>query len=260
MTTFVLVGGFWIGAWAWADVARRLATAGHQPLSLDLTGLGRRRADGGCHVTLETHVRDVERFLAVNDLHDVVLVGHSGGGAIVNAAAARVPDRVAGLVFVDSGPVPDGASIADFSGPNGRGDLVRVAAKVGEGWRVPLPAWEDMAPASLVGLDEATRARFRAQAADQPLHVAIDPVRLDGRAFPAGRPRLAILCTMPLAAITSAIASKNPWFAPMGGPDWTLQELPTGHWPMLSEPERLADMLAAWAEPIALPARARTAA
>jgi hypothetical protein len=49
---------------------------------------------------------------------------------------------------------------------------------------------------------------------------------------------------MSLAAVTSAISSRNPWFAPMGGPDWTLHELPTGHWPMLSEPARLADMLA----------------
>lgn len=246
MTTFVLVGGFWIGAWAWRDVAERLAARGHRPLSLDLTGLGKRCAAGSCSVTLETHISDVVRFVVANDLRNVVLVGHSGGGAIVNAAATRIPDRIAGLVFVDSGPVPDGASIADFSGPNGRGDLVRTAAKFGGGWRIPLPAFEDMADASLVGLDEEKCARLRAHAADQPLHVAIDPVRLSGRQVPPELPRWAILCSMPLVAVRDLIASGNPWFAPMGGPQWTLRELPTGHWPMLSEPERLAEMLAEW--------------
>jgi hypothetical protein len=31
----------------------------------------------------------------------------------------------------------------------------------------------------------------------------------------------------------------------MGRAEWTLTELPTGHWPMLSEPVKLAELLAA---------------
>ena len=239
MTTFVLVGGFWIGAWAWRDVAARLKFAGHRAFPLSLTGLGERKREISPAVGLETHVADVVHFLVAGDLHDVVLVGHSGAGAIVDMAAARVPDRVAGLVFVDSGPVPEGKCIADFSGPTGRADTIAAAV----GGRLPLPAWSELGEAMLIGLDDANRSFFRHLAVPQPLKVAIDPVRLGGK-HRAKLPRRAILCTLPLDVVREMIASGNPWFAPMGGPEWTLETLLTGHWPMLSEPVKLADMIA----------------
>ncbi len=239
MATFVLVGGFWIGAWAWRDVAARLKRSGHRAFPLSLTGLGERKDQASPDITLETHVADVVHFLVAGDLHDVVLVGHSGAGAIVNIVAARVPERIAELVFVDSGPVLEGACIADFSGPTGRADMVAKSVDV----RVPLPSWSEIGETSLAGLDAANRSFFRSLAVPQPLRVAIDPVRLGGT-VPADLPKRAILCTIPLDALRQMIASGNPWFAPMGGPEWTLETLPTGHWPMLSEPVKLADAVA----------------
>ena len=38
----------------------------------------------------------------------VVLVGHSGGGAIAHAAADARPDRVRRVVYVDAGPLGAG--------------------------------------------------------------------------------------------------------------------------------------------------------
>ena len=242
MTTFVLIGGFWIGAWAWREVAARLTAAGHLVFPLSLTGLGERKAQAAPGVGLETHVADVVHFIISGDLHDVVLVGHSGAGAIITIVADRIPERLAGLVYVDSGPVPDGACIADFSGPTGRADTIRKAAYQGDGWRIALPPWSELGEPMLAGLDTAKREFFRANAADQPLRVAIDPVRLRGKQRGA-IPCRAILCTIPAVAVRGMIASGNPWFAPMAGPEWTLSELPTGHWPMLSEPGRLAGML-----------------
>ena len=182
------------------------------------------------------------RAIEDRGLSDVVLVGHSGGGAIVNGVADRVPARVAGIIFIDSGPVPEGSAIADFDGPDARKETEQNAV---DGWRIPLPQWEALGEASLVGLDDKKRAFFRAHAADEPLHVAIDPVRLRG-GLRSDMPRWAILTTIPLPALKETVASGNPWFAPMGSPEWTLRELPTGHWPMLSEPKRLAEMLAEW--------------
>jgi pimeloyl-ACP methyl ester carboxylesterase len=245
MTTFVLVGGFWIGAWAWRNVAAQLTALGHRAFPLSLTGLGELQHRARADVGLETHIGDVMHFLEAGDLHDVVLVGHSGAGAIVNTVANRMPERLAGLVFVDSGPVPDGACIADFSGPTGRADTVKKAAYTGDGWRIPLPPWEELGEPMLTGLDQDMRFFFRANAADQPLRVATDPVRLTGQVR-ADLPRLAILCTMPIAAVHGMIASGKPWFAGMDGPAWTLVELPTGHWPMLSEPDKLANLVARW--------------
>jgi pimeloyl-ACP methyl ester carboxylesterase len=240
MTTFVLVGGFWIGAWAWRDVARRLNRLGHRAFPLSLAGLGERKAEAADTITLETHIADVVHFLVAGDLHDVVLVGHSGAGAIVNAAAARAGARLAELVFVDTGPVPEGAAIADFGGRTGRANTI---AKAVDG-RIPLPSWAEIGETSLAGLDEANRSFLRSLAVPQPLRVAIDPVRLGG-VVPRTLPKRAVLCTIPPDAVRALIDEGNPWFAPMGSAEWTLTELPTGHWPMLSEPVKLAELLAA---------------
>lgn len=244
MTTFVLVGGFWIGAWAWRDVALRLAEAGHHAVSLDLTGLGARQGEAGPDTGLDTHIGDVIAAIRRDDLRDVVLVGHSGAGAIVNGVADRIPDRVAGIVFVDTGPVPAGSAIADFSGPEGRADTAKRAI---DGWRLPLPPWEAFSAGEVAGLSDELRAVFRANAADEPLRVAIDPVTLTG-GLREDLPRWVILCSIPQAVVRNMIASGNPWFKGMDGPAWTLLDLPTGHWPMLSEPQALAAMLARWPE------------
>lgn len=241
MTKFVLVGGFWIGNWAWRDVAAYLRAEGHGVVVPELTGMGERKGEASPAISLETHIGDVMEALERGDLRDVVLVGHSGASAIIGPVADRLPDRVAGLVFLDTGPIPDGQSVADFSGPTGRADTI---AKARDGWRIPLPSWTDLGNEA-AGLSEAMRAHFVSHAVDEPLHVAIDPVKMTG-GLRADLPQWAILSTIPIAAVRDMIAAGNPWFVPMGGASWRLSELPTGHWPMLSEPKKLADLLATW--------------
>jgi pimeloyl-ACP methyl ester carboxylesterase len=240
MTTFVLVGGFWIGAWAWRDVARRMSSAGHRAFPLSLNGLGEKRLYANPAIGLETHVADVVDFIVERNLHDVVLVGHSGAGAIVDIVAARLPEHIAALTFVDSGPVPEGQCIADFGGPSGRADTIARSV----GGFIPVPSWSEIGEASLAGLDEANRAFFRSLAAPQPLHVAIDPVRRGGTQR-AGLSKRAVLCTLRVKAVRTMIAGGHPWFAAMAGSAWQFVELPTGHWPMLSEPVKLAEAIVA---------------
>jgi pimeloyl-ACP methyl ester carboxylesterase len=240
MATFVLVGGFWLGAWAWRDVARRLNSAGHRACPLSLTGLGEKRAHADPAINLETHVADVIEFIVARNIRDAVLVGHAEAGAIIDIVAARLPEHVASLTFVDGGPVPEGRCIADFGGAGGRSDAVARSV----GGFIPLPSWPDIGEERLVGLDESNRAFLRSLCLPQPLHVAIDPVRRGGVAR-SGQTRRAILCTMRVKAVRAMIAAGNPWFAPMAGTDWQFADLPTGRWPMLSEPEKLAQTIAA---------------
>ncbi|MGW4893256.1 alpha/beta fold hydrolase [Kitasatospora sp. NPDC004240] len=242
MSTFVLVPGFWLGAWAWDDVARPLREAGHTVHAVTPTGLAERSAEGGPGVDLETHITDLTDLLTREDLWDVVLVGHSGGGAPVTGAADRMPERISRVVYVDSGPLLDGSSLADLFPPETN---ARIAATLVDGWGYPLPSWEELTAegSSLDGLDEAALARFRERATPEPLGAVNRPLRLTGGGEKL--PKTLLTCSFPLEQVRAMIASGHPFFSALGGDEWELRELPTGHWPMFSRP---ADTAAALAE------------
>ena len=103
MTTFVLIPGAWIGAWAWQDVAADLRARGHLVYPLSLTGLAERVHLGRPDTNLDTHLDDVVKLLEFEDLRDIVLVGHSYAGCVITGVADRAPDRLAALVYCDTG-------------------------------------------------------------------------------------------------------------------------------------------------------------
>ncbi|MGK5640190.1 alpha/beta fold hydrolase [Streptomyces sp. URMC 126] len=110
MTTFLLIPGAWHGAWTFEPLARRLRERGHQAYPLTLTGVGDRRHLLTATVNLDTHIDDVVNVLEDERITDAVLVGHSYGGMVITGAADRVPERVAGLVYVDAVVPGDGDS------------------------------------------------------------------------------------------------------------------------------------------------------
>src|SRR5665648_793194 len=109
-THVVLVPGFWLGAWAWDDVVPVLREAGLTPHAVTLPGL-ESPGDDRSAVTLDDHVTAM-RDLIDGLTGDVVLVGHSGGGAVVQMVTDQRPERVRRVVYVDSGPVLDGVAVA----------------------------------------------------------------------------------------------------------------------------------------------------
>ncbi|WFB10649.1 alpha/beta hydrolase [Streptomyces sp. LX-29] len=111
MSTFVLIPGAWHGAWTFEPLARRLRREGHEAYPLTLTGVGSRRHLLTSSVNLDTHILDVVNHLEDEQITDAVLVGHSYGGMVITGAADRVPERVAGLVYVDAAVPEDGDSI-----------------------------------------------------------------------------------------------------------------------------------------------------
>ncbi|MFI1539413.1 alpha/beta fold hydrolase [Streptomyces anandii] len=239
MTTYVLLPGFWLGAWAWRDVAAGLRAHGHDVRPLSLTGMGERAHLAGPGTGLATHVTDVLNLIRFEELHDVVLVGHSYAGAVVVPAVAdRVPERISRLVFVDSGPLPDGMSQADFTGPEDRERNEELVRTAGDGWRLPPPPWREQA--GLGGLSEDALDRLTRLSVPQPWATATTPVRLTGawRALP----RLHVLCGFTAERIR-AMAATVPAFREMAGGDWTHRDLPGGHWPMFDRPGELAAIL-----------------
>jgi pimeloyl-ACP methyl ester carboxylesterase len=113
MTTapIVLVPGFWLGAWAWDDVVAALGADGHDVTAITLPGLESADADRAA-ITLSDHIEAIYRAVTAKGT-SVVLAVHSGAGVPGYAASDRVPDQLAAMVYVDSGPAI-GALDPDF--------------------------------------------------------------------------------------------------------------------------------------------------
>ena len=240
MAAIVLVPGFWLGAWAWEDVARELTNAGHAVYPITLTGLADRVAEATPEVDVEAHITDVLRVIADNNLRQVVLVGHSGANMPVTGAADRLPERLARVVYVDTGPLPDGMANIDFSPPEAQEELRKRVAEEGDGWKIPVPPFDPAAdPVNLTELSEEQLAALRERATPQPFCTATQPLRRPSTIPPT--PKTVIATTFTLEQIRGLAASGNPIFGLMA--DMEVKHLPTGHWPMFSRPRELAALI-----------------
>jgi pimeloyl-ACP methyl ester carboxylesterase len=243
MATYVLVGGGWLGGWCWQRVARRLREEGHDVYPLTLTGLGERVHLASPQVDLETHITDAVNLIEFEDLHDVVLLGHSYAGLVVTGVADQVPDRISQLVYLDTGPLPDGTALIETFPTEARRHIERQVEELGGGWRFPVPLQEELATfGSLEGLDDARLELLRSRAVDQPFGTFTQPLRLENPAREV-LPKVGILCSYSLTEVQAIIASGDPVFREMASPTWRFVELPTGHYPMFSRPDDLAAVL-----------------
>jgi len=246
MATFVLVPGFWLGGWAWRDVAETLRAAGHSVFPVTLTGLGERVHLAGPQVNLDTHIADVVNVLRYEDLRDVVLVGHSYAANVITGVADQEPGRIARLVYVDTWPCPEGVAQIDLNSPESRRAQEQKVATQGDGWRLPMPSWEELDHGNeLVGLGESERRMMRERVVDQPFGTARQPMRSKNPASVG--PRTAIWCSLTILEVEHMIASYPTLTITLTEPGWQFIEFPTGHWPMFSRPRELAELLASLA-------------
>lgn len=226
MTHFVLVAGAWLGSWAWRDVEPGLRAAGHGVHPLTLSGLGdKQEAAAG----QQTHVQDIVEEVERLDLRDVVLVGHSYAGIPVGQAAERIGDRLARVVFVDSGVPADGESFVSGR-PDGRAG-VEAAIAANEGFWPP-PAAADCAGQ---GLTDEQIARFVGGSTPHSGDTLTEPAALTR---PLGLlPATYVMCLLdrpgPSREVAELLTSER----------WRLVTMDTGHWPMFSQPRELARIL-----------------
>jgi pimeloyl-ACP methyl ester carboxylesterase len=138
-STIVFVHGAWGGGWQFHKVEPLLRRAGHTVYRPTLTGLGERVHLASPDIGLATHIEDVVKVFEFEDLHDVVLVGHSYGGMVISGVAHRIPHRIDTLVYMDAFVPEDGESLAALVG----GKITGVDASDAEeedAWRVA-PGW-----------------------------------------------------------------------------------------------------------------------
>jgi pimeloyl-ACP methyl ester carboxylesterase len=90
------------GSWDWRTLDSILTSRGHQVIRPSLTGLGERVHLASPDIRLATHIDDVVNAILWENLHDVILVGHSYGGMVIAGVAERIPGRIRRLVYLDA--------------------------------------------------------------------------------------------------------------------------------------------------------------
>ena len=219
----VLVPGFWLGAWAWDEVASLLRADGHEVTALTLPGLESVDADRSS-ITFADHVDAICDAVRAAG-RPVVLAVHSGAGFSGYAASDVVPEQIAAMVYVDTGAGKGGD-------PSFEGD------------ELPLPSPQDLAKEeNLEGLSDEQLETFRQRAVPEP-----GGVLREQHTFTSDR-RLDIRSTVICTGFTSEQYKEamKEGYAFLAGfdelRDLTWIDLPTSHWPMWSRPKELADII-----------------
>jgi pimeloyl-ACP methyl ester carboxylesterase len=109
--TFVLIHGTWHGGWAWQEVMRFLSDEGHRAYAPTLAGHGPEATRVG--ITHRDCVSSVVNYIQNRSLTDVVLVGHSFGGTIVQKVVEVIPEQVSRIVFLDALVLADNQCVFD---------------------------------------------------------------------------------------------------------------------------------------------------
>jgi len=221
----ILVPGFWLGAWAWDEVAAILRADGRDVTALTLPGLESVVVDRST-ITLQDHVDAICDAVLAAD-RPVVLAVHSASGFSGYAASDRLPERIAAMVYVDTAPG------------------ITPLAPDFEGVEKPM-VWDEIeAEENLDGLSEAQKETFRQRAVPVPGSVLRDAVALTNdarRDIPS-----TLICTGFSAEQYQTYAREHPeWSFLAGIPELrnaTWIDLPTSHWPMWSRPAELAAIL-----------------
>jgi pimeloyl-ACP methyl ester carboxylesterase len=220
----ILVPGFWLGDWAWDEVAGSLRADGHDVTAMTLPGLEPGATDVS-RVTAADHVEAIVSSVRSKDA-PVVLAAHSAAGFAGYAVTDRVPEAIGHMIYVDSGPGV-GAPDPDFDGD-----------------AFPLPTPEKLAEEeNLDGLSDEQLQRLRDRAVAEPGGVLRQALELSNPAR-VDVPTTQICTGFTSAQYREAVEAGFPFVAglkELRNVSWI--DLPTSHWPMWSRPKELADII-----------------
>jgi len=228
MATFVVAHGAWSAGWAWKKMRPLLRDAGHELWTPTYTGLGERAHLTNPDISLDTHIADVIAAIEMENLNDVILIGHSYGGMVATGVADRARARIAQLVYLDAFAPVDGQAVFDLISRDAADKMIAGAASSPSGYGIPpgqMPA--DTSPEDA---EWATPRRL-----PQPLKAFSTRLRLTGE---LSLPRHYIYCTKIGASDTF-----GQFLTRAKDEGWRTFELEASHNPHITTPAALLMIL-----------------
>ena len=241
VSDIVLIPGAWHGAWCWNMVKTALEAQGFRVHAFTLPGLAERADELTPQLGLQDHIDDTIAQIEGKGLTRFVLVGHSYGGMVITGVADALKSKIAHIVYLAAALPKGGETMLSYGEPR-PAEVVQASVAAMKGLA---PDGVGMAafPPSVLGIPE-DHARYEWVAeklTPRPLKTWLDPIALPNGGAD-GLPATYVLCTDPALAMT-----QFAWIAEQqkGQPDWDVVELATGHDAMVTEPDKVAAIIAA---------------
>jgi pimeloyl-ACP methyl ester carboxylesterase len=236
--TYVLVHGAFHGGWCWSEVADILRSKGYRVFTPTFTGEGERAHLLNPQIDLNTFITDVKAVVQNEELQNVILVGHSFGGAVISGVIDQMPGRIVGAIYLDAPMGMNGKSVFDGAPADVRKARTDAAITV-KGTKAIAP------PSSKAfGLsDPAQIAWVDRRMTPMPFKSYETPLVLKGKVG-GDIPKQFIHAVKPV--LPNIVPSAK--YAKENG--WGYTEIQTGHDAMVSMPKETATLLLSFVDTI----------
>ena len=228
---YVLVHGAWHGGWCWQKVAAKLRADGANVYTPTLSGLGEHKNTLNKEINLDTHIEDIVNLIEIEDLQNVILVGHSYAGTVIAGVADRIPGRLKKLIYLDAMIVENGESALSVH-PEEAQESSENASKKDGGLSIP------PFPVEAFGVTNPEDIKWvSARLTPQPYKTFTQKLILK---TPYGNhlPLIYIACTNPQMPVLKTFSDRVKT-----NKNWKHYSLNTGHDAMITVPDELSTLL-----------------
>ena len=140
---FILVHGAWHGGWVWKEVKESLQKQGYNVTCPTQTGLGERKHLLSKKITIDTFIDDIVNHILIEDLSNIILVGHSFAGSTISGVADRLKVRINRLIYLDAIILSNGQSPFDIAPDLIVKERISLAQNSENQMSIPPPSPED---------------------------------------------------------------------------------------------------------------------